>query len=220
MKKYILFYVCFFFLCCNSKVKKNEIDAPNLAWINESYKERINICKYPEPLMTHFPDSIISTPADIESFENIESGCVYQMLFEYNLPFEAIHALKEKINKDCIDKYSSTEKDLIIIKRNEIRDNAIEYKKRKEQYYPIPYFERKAFSYPEYYPDIKEVYSEYTKCGLSSDFIIYILDSRPGTYQDNLQPLDYMPDGWENGYSKGICFNEKTNIVIYWTIIW
>ena len=56
--------------------------------------------------------------------------------------------------------------------------------------------------------------------GLSKDFTIYVLESKPGKYWKGLSPSEHMPKGWENGYTKGICINTKRDILIYWFVVW
>lgn len=62
-----------------------------------------------------------------------------------------------------------------------------------------------------------------TKNGLNKDFKYIILDMDMGNnvYSRKLNPnISYMPNFAKHGYSKGIAFNEKENIIIYWLIFW
>lgn len=62
-----------------------------------------------------------------------------------------------------------------------------------------------------------------TKSGLNKDFKYIILDMDMGNsvYSRKLNPnISYMPNFAKHGYSKGIAFNEKENIIIYWLIFW
>lgn len=68
----------------------------------------------------------------------------------------------------------------------------------------IPYFESM-----EQHFLTKDIFSSGTISGLADDMIIYIIDSKPGKYWTGLKPNKYMPVGWKNGYSKGICLNAK-----------
>lgn len=64
---------------------------------------------------------------------------------------------------------------------------------------------------------------ETTKSNLDHNFRYIILDMKKGTniYSKKLNPnISYMPDFAKHGYSKGIAFNEKENIIIYWLILW
>lgn len=60
-----------------------------------------------------------------------------------------------------------------------------------------------------------KVHSRLSEFEISSSSITDFKSIRKG-----LEPLDYMPKGWKNGYSKGICVNKKERVVIYWLIIW
>lgn len=62
-----------------------------------------------------------------------------------------------------------------------------------------------------------------TKNGLNKDFKYIILDMDMGNsvYSRKLNPnISYMPNFAKHGYSKGVAFNEKENIIIYWLIFW
>lgn len=56
---------------------------------------------------------------------------------------------------------------------------------------------------------------------LSDDFQISVFEAKKGIFLNSggfKNP--YIPKEWEHGYSKGIAFSDKQNIIIYWAIIW
>ena len=87
----------------------------------------------------------------------------------------------------------------------------------KKRYLPIPYFERESESFSR---EPQAIYSDKTYSGLSDDFIIYVYEFKPGKYWEGLKTVDYMPKGWENGFSKGVAFSKSKNVVIYWFVVW
>lgn len=60
------------------------------------------------------------------------------------------------------------------------------------------------------------------KNGLPDDFIIHVLDAKPGMhfpekyYADELT----MPDPWKRGYSNGVAISEKRKELIFFLVIW
>lgn len=78
-----------------------------------------------------------------------------------------------------------------------------------KMYYPLPDFDFEGL------PS-----DELSLCGLPSDFTIYVLDAKPEKLIDDNSLVGIMPDGWGNGYSKGICISKQRNMVIYWGAAW
>lgn len=182
--------------------------------VTEEYRQKLK--EYPSFLIDFFPDTIANVYS-LESDDDTTSLCISYKYFNY----------ESKIVKpsDFLIKYTASNPDLITIKRETVtywdRSKKIFYKSINKDsicYYPIPYFELDDKSMIGV--KTEAVYSENTACGLSKDFEIYVLDSKPGNYWKGLKPLDYMPEGWKNGYSKGICINEESNIAIYWFVVW
>lgn len=67
-----------------------------------------------------------------------------------------------------------------------------------------------------------EEYKGNTMSGLTEDFKLYVLDAKPGKYIDkkNMQDCECLPDKWKHDYSKGIAYNNGSNVIIYWIIVW
>ncbi len=61
-----------------------------------------------------------------------------------------------------------------------------------------------------------------TRCNLSEDYKLYVLEAKKGIYWDKKYLTDgrYMPSEWKHGYSKGIAFNKVNFDIIYWFEIW
>lgn len=203
--KVLIYVFAFIFYSCT--VQGNDA-------LTEKYHQKLK--GYPTFLIDFFPDTITNTYY-LESDNDTTSLCISFKYFNY----------KSKIDKpsDFLAKYTASNSNLITIKREIVyywdRSKKIIYKsinKDSIYYYPIPYFELNDMSMIGV--KTEDVYSENTACGLSEDFEIYVLDSKPGNYWNGLKPLDYMPEGWKNGYSKGICINEKSNFAIYWFVVW
>lgn len=211
MAKNIFLYVfCIFvFISCIAG-NKNQID----------YQKDIKL--FPPSLVDFFPNNL-SIPYSITKNVDTTNKCISYVYFSYKN--DNLQNLKQEILKKYKNKYKANDSLLITIKRNSLFENEKKktyYKSIKRNaniYYPIVFFEyNEDVNYIGI--DSKSLYSPINESGLSDDFTIYLLDSNPGIYWKGLNGLDYMPDGWKNGYSKGICINEKTKTVIYWVVIW
>jgi hypothetical protein len=214
-------YLIFIFLIiCGCNEKKN--NSPGLCYANRDYRNELS--EMPPFLVAHFPDEIDRLPISSLITTDTTSRCICYMLFEYGK--DKAFKLQKQIGEKHLAKYKSSDENLILIKSESIRsmsDDKTSYDNiyiNNKYYYPLPFFRTYNNSQPGDSVKTEDIYSNNTKCGLSRDFLIYILDSKPGHYWKGLYPLNYMPVDWKNGYSKGICINEKKGIIIYWGLIW
>lgn len=177
--------------------------------------------KFPNMVTSHFPSNV-DFPYGEEYIIEKGNECIYWSLYQH---------INSRVNvAEIIDSskamYNAIDSNLIVV-QSEILLSLYPERKNKYKniglgnttYYPIPYFEE---VYNLLFETNTSLFSPATKCGLSSDFDIYILDSKPVKYWDGdgLTPHKNMPEGWESGYSKGISINKKENIIIYWFVIW
>lgn len=213
-KLLLVICVCIIFLLisCNSK---NSTDS---YFSTDQYKQELE--EFPHFLVDFFPDSI-SNIYSIEKNIDVTNECIYYINFEFESTPTETELILNKYQRKIKKHLAADDSTIIAIKRLSLRDKSekiIFPFLNGDELYPIPYFESANLSYI----DIKneDIYSDKTKSGLSDNFNIYVLDSKPGIYWDGLKPLNYMPEGWKNGYSKGFCINEKIGVIIYWLIIW
>lgn len=218
MRNYFLICIILIITGCNVKWS----NGPGLCYANRDYQNELR--EMPPFLVAHFPKEIDRLPITSAITIDTTSQCIYYMLFEFGE--DKVLKLKKQIGEKYLAKYKSSDSFLTIVKLEAIRsmtDDKTSYDNiciNNKYYYPLPFFESFDNSALEDGEKSKGIYSNKTKCGLSMDFQIYILDSKPGHYWKGLYPLDYMPVDWKNGYSKGICINEKKGIIIYWGLIW
>ncbi len=184
-------------------------------------KYQQSLKRFPSYMVEFFPDTLSGIYSIVENIDTT-SQCIYYM----NYDFEAknILGLQKKMTNKSLECYLASDTSLVTIKTESViywdHSKKKYYKtlsKNYMDYYPIPFFEKEEF---KGIINGDNIYSNMNVSGLSSDFIIYVLGSKPGLYWKGLNPNKYMPKGWENGYSKGICINEKKDIIIYWIIIW
>ncbi|PXX98728.1 hypothetical protein DF185_15205 [Marinifilum breve] len=181
--------------------------------------------QFPTDLVNFFPNpdsinGIYSTSKNVD----ITSECIFYMFYDYKA--KDILKFKKYAQDQSIGSYLATDSLLITIKRRTIIDwdnsKKVYYKnlfRNNTQYYPVPFFE--ANDNRGYIDiDANDIFSKENISGLSDNFVFYILDSKSGQFWDGLKPNKYMPESWKNGYTKGICINEKENMTIHWLIIW
>jgi hypothetical protein len=208
------YLVLIFLLTLFSCGQKRSLFEWRLKEINESYKEELSTMQLPGNMVNHFPENIERLPIKIYKSISESQSCMYFMLFEFNND--------KNIQYNYIAKYQASNDSLLVIKRH-ARNTFISYKsylRNDNSFYPIPFFEKDTYNNPEDVVTTEDVYSDSTTCGLSKDFAIYVIDFNPKFQKDEMRPLSYMPEGWKNGYSKGICINEKKGVIIYWVLIW
>lgn len=60
-----------------------------------------------------------------------------------------------------------------------------------------------------------------TKSKLSNDFKYIIIDSKTGVFSSKIrEDVSYMPEQFRHGYSRGIAYNEREGLIVYWLILW
>ena len=177
---------------------------------------------FPSYMVDFFPDTLSGIYSTLENIDTT-SQCIYYM--NYNFESKSTVKLQNYLAKKSMQNYVSSDTSLVTIKTESViywdDSKKIYYKKlfkNNNNYYPIPFFEKEEFAGIGI--NGENIYSNVNTSGLSNGFVIYILDSKPGLFWKGLKPNKYMPNEWENGYSKGVCINERENIIIYWVIIW
>lgn len=177
---------------------------------------------FPDYLVDFFPRNLSSAYLTTKSVD-VTNGCIFYI--NYSFGDNDVKKLRMRLEKECKYKYESSDSLLITVKNSSLfewdeRDKIYykDIKRHNKNYYPIIYFETKELD--RIGLDKKNIFKLTNQSGLADNFIIYVYDSKPGIYWKGLKELDYMPTGWENGYSKGVCLNEKEHVVIYWFVIW
>lgn len=205
MKNIFIILVTLLFFSC----VKNSTLIPHYKMLNKD-KE-----KYPSFLVDFFPDTLSKVYLTDNNMDT-SSLCISFMTYDFN---------SEVYPENYLTKYNADDSLLITIKRETVirwdQTKKVLYNDifvNEKPYYPIPFFEE--FDLSRLKVNNESVYSNETISGLSKDFCIYILDSKSGHYWDGLKPLYYMPEGWKNGYTKGLSINNKKKITIYWFILW
>ncbi len=196
----------------------------------DEYKRSLNF--FNNELVNHFPEdlhnqhvSLGSNVLTIDTLPMIGFDCkeMYLRVFyqeeEYNM-------IKEKIKASSSASYSATDtmlllifsySDVIIIDGKTYKDSETIEKKRLAKHnttyansLPLPMFEDEYFA-------VKS-----TSCGLTKDFMLYVLDAEPGKYlpDEDLQECECLPEKWKHGYSKGAALSDEKQTVIYWIAVW
>jgi len=179
--------------------------------------------QFPSYMVDFFPDTIAGIYSTAQTVDTTNK-CIYYCCYDLQ-PKNTLN-LEKSLEKKCLENYNASDTGLVTIISESILewDNSKEvyYKtllKNNTLYYPVPFFE-KDDNLDRIGIKSEDIFSNKNISGLSSDFVIYVLESKSGIYWKGLKPNKYMPDDWKNGYSKGICINHKKGLTIYWLIIW
>ncbi|MBF0575452.1 hypothetical protein [Dysgonomonas sp. GY617] len=188
-----------------------------------SYKQQLS--EFPEEFVMHFPSKIEGKGYVTFSITDPTNKCVEFILYEVDLNIK--QRLKQSLDQSSYKIYSANDSNLVTIKTNrDIRWNIVPKIYYKNIFangqinYPIPYFAYMKFDNMVEGLTEENVFSNKTASGLSKDFTIYVLESKSGNFWKGLSPLDYMPDGWKNGFSRGVAIDEEKNIFISWFVAW
>lgn len=181
--------------------------------------------KIPAFFIDHFPNQLPNDrPSTFTTNTDTTNQCIYYFLMLYDL--DSILKLDtSNLDQQALATYHAEDTNLITIKREAVTYWNPEKKKYytdtirdNKYYYPVPYFETKTLHF--YEGDIKDIYSDETPSGLSKDFMLYVFDFNTGNFWQGLKPLNYLPEGWKNGYTKGVAINKSKKVVIHWFVVW
>lgn len=220
---YLAVALCCIF-SCSYRHKILEASDQALKEANVAYSKHRLLMNFPDSLIDHFPTKITSLP--VREYQNYDekSQCLYYILFADNANLREIDSLQNILKLQNKVGYNVSDSNLIFIRKKGYRKKTtkktLQSLEKKEIYNIIPFFEKDQLMNKEDIVLTEDVYSDTTISGLSEQFVIYILNSEKGKYNLNMPPLDYMPEGWGNGYSKGICINRRKNVIGYWTLLW
>ena len=196
----------------------------NLKCNSQSRDYESQLKKIPSFLIDHFPDKLQDDERSrFTTNTDTTSKCIDYILVEYGE--NAVQRFqKNNLRYEEIGRFNAGDTNIITIIRETVTYWNPEKKRyytdsmqNKKRYLPIPFFERESESFSK---EPQAIYSDKTYSGLSDDFIIYVYEFKPGKYWEGLKTVDYMPKGWENGFSKGVAFSKSKNVVIYWFVVW
>ncbi len=181
-------------------------------WQNKSSNESFNKMKaeIPPVITDHMPGN-----AGLQSKASY-SGDNYTSLITYLEGSSAMKRCREMLSRGYIGKYEANDPHLVCLSTYRIeaklKAEKITYSTfdiNGVMYYPVPEFG---------FDDNSSV--ELDLCGLPSDFTIYIIEAKPEKLRERSSLASIMPQGWKNGYTKGVCISKKRNAVIYWGAAW
>lgn len=215
MKKLIVYFSCIFlfpFISCSQEPKTFTEQRDII------YKEYCE--NFREDFINQFPNKINYPINSTISNTDVDHNNIGLYLIQYKVNKEEIIKIKLETSSKYKASYNSRDSCLLIVNRFDYLDsnglvkthkidNLLINKKCYNQQYPIPNF----LGYKG---------SGEQPMKLSENYTIYVLEAKPGEYDDNykMKPNKQMPKDWEHGYSKGIALNEKDKEIIYWSIMW
>jgi len=199
------------------------LNETNLRYRNHHLK------KFDKAFINHFPTSIVTPFNTIISAENIERGFIGILLYEYDMDEDSLTVIENKMQHKAMKNYKSEDDCLLVINRFDtdetfgypekivLPNSALVNRTCYQGLLPIPKF----FKYRnEFLNSIEKENFEESETMLPLGFNIYVLEAKPGIYSEkyDLIPNRQMPDGWKNGYSKGVAISQKHRCVIYWSV--
>lgn len=188
---------------------------------NETYQDFV-ISKYDERYISHFPHKIEYLPMDIMT---VEKGvdCERQLIMDLELPSSIIDTLFEYYTSNNLSTYKPSIEGLLIVNRFLSKEN--QFKRKLASQSEIDIY-TKSFNFSELFPipnfcRLKPSLLGQTECHLSSDFEIFIIESKPDKLiNEELTVSEYMPVGWKNGFSRGVSISKSKKKIIYWFVFW
>ena len=217
-----IYQILFFALIIVLSLKSCGSKSSQIGELNKAYRRDKGY--FDSKYLTHFPEKIERLPVMFELSKNITRSHPGFRLKASSIPSD-IDSVASKLEEIAIAKYMSTDSCLLLIDNHLNIDNWIKYDRTlrvgpkieninldcHQGKYPLPKFWQKEW---------KE--SDETQLCLSPDYVLYVLDAKPGVFIDKSQLPNgkYMPMHWEHGYTRGIAINAITNTIIYWFDIW
>lgn len=189
----------------------------------ESLKSYLEYKKAFEPWLTkHFPNNFSS---EIRSFTNAKHDSKSDIglyLYEYDVNLSRLQQLKEKVAKDAVAHYHTTDTLIFVINRFETMKTFNE--RTVPKITDSTYLDSTLFTglYP--IPNFIDYENPTNTNGiwLPKGFELFVLEAKSGNYckEFDLNENFQMPKGWKNGFSRGIAISEKDKTIIYWGVLW
>ncbi len=188
---------------------------------NDKYQKEV-LSLFNEDYLEHFPKRIEYLPIQYV----IDTTNYYdhpRLILISSYPNDVIDTMVNYFSAIALAKYNANQKDLLIVNRFTRKDNWST--KRKASNLKIKhYIEESNFNgkYPiPNFWDI-DISANRNECMLPSDFSIVVLEAKAGIFfsQKYHTKGKYMPEGWKNGFSRGVAISKKRGIIVYWLIIW
>lgn len=215
MKHTLLIITLLVFLGCE------KIDRMNIDYSNEEYLKQLSFFK--KEFVDHFPIKILeeNMPFRFRGIVYSQYECV-SMELDITYNNEYIKDLIDSISSISAAVYYSKDTCLLVVNRFHTEDQYWETIQLTENTRRLINRECYKGKLPvqNFYSSRLATYE--TDYQLPKDFTLYVLDAKKGKYWDDqyLYGGKYMPPEWEHGYSKGIAISEKSNIAVYWFVIW
>lgn len=190
-----------------------------------------HLAKFEKSFVDHFPNQIRTPTYTLLSSENTIRGFVGLLLYEYKIDIDSLVELQKEFESKAIAHYKSEANCLLVINRFDtdetyvypkliILPDTIEVNRPcYEGLLPIPKF----FNYENEVSNpsrkIANKSQDY-ETSLPQGFDIYVLEAKSGDYFEkyDLIPNRQMPNGWKNGYSKGVAISKEHQSIAYWSV--
>lgn len=217
------FALCSLLVCCIGQNNTLEFD-------NKEYRD-YHLAKFETNFVDHFPNQITTPTYTLLSSENTIRGFVGLLLYEYKIDIDSLVELQKEFESRAIAHYKSDANCLLVINRFDtdetyvypkliiLPDSVVVNKLCYEGLFPIPKF----FNYENEVSNPSRKIADNSQdyeASLPPDFDIYVIEAKAGDYFEkyDLIPNRQMPNGWKNGYSKGVAISKDHQSIAYWSV--
>lgn len=213
---YLCFLMCLTYNCISQEGHDKDANTKKINAKYQLYKSY-----YKQSFINHFPIDIQSLPVTITVDTNAIPDPVRFMLCQ-KLDRDEFDTITNYLNTHSRIKYQANESCLLVVDRFTTKENR--HLRNKYKYVDKNQISRDCYKDKLPIPNFfdSDYLSDKTESRLPKDFTIYVLEAKSGKYWDetHLTKGKYMPEGWKNGYSKGVAISKKKDVIIYWFIIW
>ena len=206
-------------LCCGSCSPQDTNNSKAIIKANKEYVLAKSYFK--NNFLEHFPDSIKKLPTQLIVDTNAISDHPRIILYDWRNS-DVIDSLTNIYSSQAIKVYDAEDTCLLVVNRFTNENNW--HLRNKYKYVDNGKISRNCYSDKLPIPNFWD--SPYvahdTEMRLPKDFKVYVLEAKSGKYWDDkhLTTGKYMPEGWKNGYSKGVAISKDKKVAVYWFIIW
>lgn len=227
MKKLVLLFIVGFFSCVSNNQKEEVKTVHN-------HSEKLI---FPDSLISHIPkkdefnsffiEGIMSSNALEYRHEQFSNNAAQSEFFSYSYLQEyqikkklIIDSLHEKYKEMAIDLFVVSDTGYFIIDKE--RSLLQKYNEKSLHKTYVDKIDNYFILYFNIYPYERNWVDSSTICGLSKDFVIYILKRGNDAILEEqyLYEWDVLPDLIKHGYSSGVAISKEHLIILYWALAW
>ena len=174
-------------------------------------------------LVKHFPKDFSGETFNFSSSKNFTKHDVGFYLYEYDVSFSGLQALQKRVERNAVAHYQTDDSLIFVINRFETLKT--DYERSIPKIKDLHYLDSALFAglYPvPNFLDYEKPIRTRNGIWLPKDFDLYVLEAKSGVFCKEFELTEnfQMPQGWKNGFSRGVAIHKKDRTVIYWGVMW